>query len=271
MIPIGAANAIGGAVGNLGGSAVSYFGQQQTNETNLNIARETNAFNAHQAALARQFNASEAAENRRWQEGMSNTAYQRAMRDMRSAGLNPMLAFQQGGASTPGGAAASGPSASGTPSRSENSLRYVGEGLALTASSAMGMLKDAKSLESADAGIAAQKAAALASVAQANNANASAKATEVGMPSVREKARSASAEADAHIEEARARGAHAEMNKKAAKYDAVMKRVLDAIGGVSDVIFLRRQMQKMQDHERDRIIKEESHLRKQGLKGTRLK
>lgn len=39
-----------------------------------------------------------------FQDQMSSTAYSRAMKDMKSAGLNPILAGKLGGASTPGGA-----------------------------------------------------------------------------------------------------------------------------------------------------------------------
>lgn len=69
-------------------------------------------FNAYQAELNRLFSADEAQKNREFQERMSNTAYQRAITDLKKSGLNPYLVISNGGASSPSGATASGSSAS---------------------------------------------------------------------------------------------------------------------------------------------------------------
>jgi len=73
--PLGGALAAGG---------IDYFSAKDTQSKQKQMAREQMAF----------------------QERMSNTAYQRAVKDMRKAGINPILAYAQGGASSPGGAQA---------------------------------------------------------------------------------------------------------------------------------------------------------------------
>lgn len=77
--------------------------------------------------LNRQYNSSEAQKARDFEERMSNTSYQRAVEDMRKAGLNPLLAFQQGGSSTPSGSSASySPVASTSSYRSSESSKNRG-------------------------------------------------------------------------------------------------------------------------------------------------
>jgi len=62
-----------------------------------------------QAAVDRSFQVQQAAVNRQFQERLSSSAYQRAVADMKKAGLNPAMMYQgMSGASTPSGSTPSG-------------------------------------------------------------------------------------------------------------------------------------------------------------------
>lgn len=81
---MGIFDAIAGLAGDIIGAHSANKAQKRANKTNIALQRE----------------------NQTWEERMSSTSYQRGTQDMLAAGLNPMLAYSQGGASTPNSAAA---------------------------------------------------------------------------------------------------------------------------------------------------------------------
>lgn len=109
-----------GAGTSIVGGILGMFGQGSANSANANQAQQANQQSFYNMM-----------EQQRFQERMSNTAYQRSMADMKAAGLNPILAYQQGGASSPAGGLASAQAAT-----MQNALDPLAEGVSSAASKA---------------------------------------------------------------------------------------------------------------------------------------
>lgn len=79
---------------------------ESTGSNNMTMSEAINLA-SDLARESQSWSANEAQKQRDYEERLSNTAYQRAVEDLKAAGLNPVLAAKLGGASTPTGASAS--------------------------------------------------------------------------------------------------------------------------------------------------------------------
>lgn len=176
------------------GAGLNYLGQVQQNN-----------WNSWQADHAMDRSEAFAREQMAFQRNMSNTAYQRATADMKKAGINPMVAFQQGGASTPAGA-----SGSGFQARGDNPM-------AGALSTALDIVRLKKELQQADSQTALNNATATNALANAGAAGSSAKLTDLN-------ARAVESQLDTIKKESRARGIKADYDSKFSTWDAIGSR-----------------------------------------------
>lgn len=178
------------------GQALGTYGQQEANRSNTALTHQSWNVQSNEARIQRE-----------WEEKMSNSAYQRATDDMKKAGINPMVAFQQGGASTPSGAMAG----VNAPQRQENILAGL-------SSTALDVARLSNDMKGTNANVKLADASATNQLAQASTAGSSAKQMEAQTKAV-------TAQLNAIAKEAKAREVKAGYDTKFGTWDAIGQRI----------------------------------------------
>lgn len=99
-------NQSGGSSAQMPMGGGDFIGPLVTGLVSLETTRQTNKKNQEIQNNINTLNKEEAEKNRLFQQNMSNTAFERQMADLLKSGLNPLLAMQGSGASTPSGSVA---------------------------------------------------------------------------------------------------------------------------------------------------------------------
>lgn len=101
-----------GFLGAVAGGLLASDSQEDANQQNAELSRENNAFNAAEAEKNRAFQTEQNAKAMEFNSAQSATQYQRAVADMKAAGINPMMAAMKGGNTAASGVTSAGSAAS---------------------------------------------------------------------------------------------------------------------------------------------------------------